>query len=90
MKKQKFHVRKGDLVQVIAGNQKGSEGKIVQLITKKSQVIVEGVRLIKKHVRRSQQDPNGGIIEREGPIQVSNVKLVARSAQHGVQKKAKA
>jgi len=76
MSQQKFHVRRGDLVQVITGNHKGSQGRILQVVTKKQQVIVEGVRLIKKHARRSQQNPNGGIIEREGPIHVSNVKVI--------------
>lgn len=80
MSSQKFHVRSGDTVQVISGNHKGSRGKILQVITKKQQVIIEGVRLIKKHVRRSQNNPNGGIIEREGPIHVSNVKLIERPA----------
>ncbi|MEQ1860528.1 MAG: 50S ribosomal protein L24 [Chthoniobacteraceae bacterium] len=76
--KRSFHVRRGDLVQVISGNHKGSRGKILQVITKKAQIIIEGVRLIKKHVRRSQEHPNGGIVEREGPIHVSNVKLIER------------
>ncbi len=76
----KFHVRTGDIVKVITGNHKGSQGKILQVLAKKQQVIIEGVRLIKKHVRRSQDNPNGGIIEREGPIHVSNVKLVERPA----------
>jgi large subunit ribosomal protein L24 len=78
MSRQKFHVRRGDLVQVISGNHKGSQGKILQMLPKKQQVIIEGVRMIKKHVRRSQEHPNGGIIQREGPIHVSNVKLVER------------
>jgi large subunit ribosomal protein L24 len=74
----KFHVRRGDLVKVISGEHKGSEGKILEVQTKKQRVIVEGVRLIKKHARRSQDNPTGGIIEREGGIHVSNVKLVER------------
>jgi large subunit ribosomal protein L24 len=75
-----FHVRRGDIVSVITGEHKGSQGKILQVISKKSRVIIEGVNLIKKHVRRSQQYPNGGIIEREGEIHISNVKLVERPA----------
>ncbi|MCX6966428.1 MAG: 50S ribosomal protein L24 [Verrucomicrobia bacterium] len=73
---QKFHVKKGDQVQVISGNHKGAVGKILQVLPKKSQVLIEGVRLIKKHTRKSQEQPQGAIIEREGPIQVSNVKIV--------------
>jgi large subunit ribosomal protein L24 len=78
MNKQKLHVRRADTVQVTTGNHKGAQGKILQVVRKKQQVIIEGVRMIKKHVRRSQQYPNGGIIEREGPIHISNVKLIER------------
>lgn len=72
----KTHVRKDDQVEVISGNHKGSTGKILQVFPAKSQVLVEGVRMIKKHARRSQDRPDGGIIEREGPIHISNVKKV--------------
>jgi large subunit ribosomal protein L24 len=75
---QKFHVKKGDQIEVISGNHKGATGKVLQVISKKSQVLVEGVRLIKKHTRKSQDRPQGAIIEREGPIQVSNVKVVEK------------
>jgi large subunit ribosomal protein L24 len=71
----KTHVHAGDLVKVISGNHRGSEGKILQVNRDKHQVVIEGVRMIKKHVRRSQEQPNGAIIEREGPIHISNVKL---------------
>lgn len=72
------HVKKGDTVKVISGNHKGSSGKILAVLPKKSQVLVEGVRLIKKHTRKSQDAPQGAIIEREGPIHISNVKLVEK------------
>jgi large subunit ribosomal protein L24 len=74
----KFHVRRGDIVEVITGDHKKSTGKILQVITKKQRIIIEGVNLIKKHTRRSQDNPNGGIIEREGSIHISNVKLIER------------
>ena len=74
--RKKTHVKKGDQVKVIAGNHKGDTGKVIQVLTKKDQVIVEGVRMIKKHAPKSQDRPQGGIIEREGPIHISNVKLV--------------
>ena len=77
-KQVKLHVRRGDIVQVITGNHKGSQGKILEVVRKKQQVIIEGVRMMKRHIRRSQENPNGGIIEREGPIHVSNVKLIER------------
>ena len=73
-----FHVKKGDNVTVISGNHKGASGKILAVLPKKQQVLVEGVRIIKKHTRRSQDNQTGGIVEREGPIHVSNVKLVEK------------
>jgi len=78
MNRVKFHVKKGDVVEVITGNHKGSTGKVLQLLPKKEQVLIEGVRLIKKHVRKTQDNPQGAIIEREGPIHVSNVKVLER------------
>jgi len=76
MSRIKTHVHKGDRVVVISGNHKGSEGSILQVFPAKGRVLVEGVRMIKKHQRKSQQHPEGGILEREGPIHISNVKLL--------------
>jgi large subunit ribosomal protein L24 len=87
MSRKSFHVKRGDTVKVISGNHRGSSGKILQLIPAKSQVIIEGVRMIKKHVRKSQDNPNGAIIEREGPLHVSNVKLVEGTAPEKQEKK---
>jgi large subunit ribosomal protein L24 len=84
-----FHVKKGDTVQVISGNHKGASGKVLQLLPAKQQVFVEGVRLIKKHTRKSQEHPQGAIIEREGPIHVSNVKLMEKSEAKTAAKSAK-
>ncbi|MEA3186865.1 MAG: large subunit ribosomal protein [Chthoniobacter sp.] len=72
----RFHVKKGDNVVVVAGNHKGSSGKVLQVLAAKERVLVEGVRLIKKHEKKSQDNPQGRIAEREGPIHISNVKLV--------------
>lgn len=80
MSRIKTHVKKGDTVQVIAGNHKGSTGAILQVLPEKNQVVIEGVRMIKKHQKRSQAFPEGGIIEREGPIHISNVKLAEAPA----------
>jgi large subunit ribosomal protein L24 len=77
----KTHVHAGDLVKVISGNHRGSEGKILQVNRTKHQVVIEGVRMIKKHVKRSQEQPNGAIIEREGPINISNVKLLEKAVK---------
>ncbi len=76
LSRKKTHVKKGDQVTVISGNHKGKAGRVLRVITKKDQVLVEGVRMIKKHAQKSQDRPQGGIIEREGPIHISNVKLV--------------
>ena len=88
MSKPKFHVRRGDTVEVISGNHKGASGKILEIKPAKSQVVIEGVRMIKKHQRKSQQHPNGAILEREGPIHISNVKLVEKSSADKKDKKA--
>jgi large subunit ribosomal protein L24 len=74
----RFHVKKGDQVVVIAGAEKGKRGKIIAVETKKQRVIVEGVRMIKKHMRKSQQNPQGAIIEREGTIHISNVMVAGK------------
>ncbi len=72
----KLHVKSGDTVEVISGNSKGKTGKIVEVLVKKNRVVVEGVNLIKKHVKPSAQNPQGEIRETEGTIHISNVKLV--------------
>ena len=66
-------VKKGDVVRVIAGKDKGKTGKVLTVMPKKDRVIVEGIAVRKKAVRRSQANPNGGIIEQEAPIHISNV-----------------
>ena len=76
MSKLRFHVKKGDEVKVISGNHQGAAGKVLQVLPKKQQVLIEGVRMIKKTQRKSQDSPNGAIITREGPIHISNVKLI--------------
>lgn len=74
----KFHVKRGDEVVIISGVERGKRGKIIQVLPKKDRVIVEGVQIIKKHVRRNQQHPEGAIVEREGSIHVSNVMAADR------------
>ena len=76
MNRARFHVKKGDNVEVISGNFKGSSGKILEVLPKKQRVLVEGVRIIKKHMRKSQDHPQGQIAQREGPIHISNVRLM--------------
>ena len=70
---QKCHVKKGDVVVVIAGSNKGKRGKIIEVQRNKRRVIVEGAAMIKRHTKKNQQNPNGAIIEREGTVHISNV-----------------
>jgi len=79
----KLHVRKGDQVEVISGNHRGSTGKVLEVIARKQRVLVEGVRMIKRHLKKSQDNPQGKIAEREGPIHISNVKVVERAERNG-------
>jgi len=84
----KLHVKKGDEVVVLAGKEKGKRGKIIAVAPKKNRVIVENLQMIKRHMRKSQQYPQGTILEREGTIHLSNVmkadKFDARAAKRGV------
>jgi large subunit ribosomal protein L24 len=73
---QKLHVRTGDTVLVIAGNSKGKQGVISKIIRENNRVVVEGVNLIKKHMKPNAQSPQGSIVETEGSVHLSNVKLV--------------
>jgi large subunit ribosomal protein L24 len=88
----KMHVKKGDEVVVIAGADKGKRGKIITVVPKQERVYIEGVHMIKKHQRKTQQNPNGAILEREGTIHISNVMLAskfdARAEKRGVKAEA--
>jgi len=89
MNRIKLHVRKGDHVEVISGNFKGSSGKVLEVLPRKHRVLIEGVRIIKRHLRKSQDRPQGSIAEREGPIHISNVKVLERG-DRGTKKNGKA
>jgi large subunit ribosomal protein L24 len=82
------HVKKNDEVVVIAGADKGKRGKVIAVLQKQQRVIVEGARMIKRHMRKSQQHPQGAILEREGTIHLSNVmkadRFDARASKRGV------
>ena len=71
----RFHVKKGDEVVVIAGTERGKRGRIIAVLTDKQRVIVEGVRMIKRHIPRRGRNQPGKIVEREGSIHISNVML---------------
>jgi large subunit ribosomal protein L24 len=74
----KFHVKRGDEVVVIAGTERGQRGKILKVLTKQQRVIVEGRKMIKRHTRKNQQNPQGAIVEREGSMHISNVMLASK------------
>ena len=74
--KMKFHIKKGDLVKVIAGNDKGGQGRVLEILGIKNRALVESVNIVKKHTKPSAQFPEGGIIKKEGSIHISNLMLV--------------
>lgn len=76
MKQKKFHIRTGDTVKVIAGNEKGKSGKVLKVLVEKDRALVEGVNVVSKHVKPSATNPNGGIEKKEAGIHVSNLMLV--------------
>lgn len=73
---QKFHIKKGDTVLILSGDEKGKKGKVLEVITKKSRAIVEGLNIVTKHVKPSQTNPEGGFKKMEAGIHVSNLMLV--------------
>jgi large subunit ribosomal protein L24 len=72
----KLKIKTGDTVQVIAGDHKGSEGKVLKVLIEKNKAIVKGVNMVKKHTKPSAQSPQGGIVEKEAAIHISNLSLL--------------
>ncbi|GGG42197.1 50S ribosomal protein L24 [Bizionia arctica] len=77
----KLKIKSGDTVKVIAGDHKGSEGKVLRVLTDKNKAIVEAVNMVKKHTKPSAQNPQGGIVEKEAAIQISNLSLVTSKGE---------
>lgn len=73
-----FHIKRNDEVVVIAGSHKGKTGKVLEILAAKQRARIEGVALIKRHLKKSQENPNGAIVEREGSVHVSNLQLKSR------------
>lgn len=71
-------IKRGDEVVVIAGSHKGQRGKVLQVVRAKDRVVIEGVNLVKKHQKATQEKPEGAIIEREGSVHYSNVALASK------------
>ena len=82
-----LHVRKGDTVVVITGKDNGSRGKVIATMPEEKRVLVQGLNMIKRHQRPSAKHPTGGIIEKEAPIDISNVKLVCPKCNENVRAK---
>jgi len=80
----KLSLRKNDVVQVMAGREKGKSGKIVKVDTKTGRITVEKVNMVKKHLKASQANPQGGIVEKELPLHYSNVLLMCAKCNRGV------
>ena len=78
MMAKKIKIKKGDTVRVIAGSNKGSEGQVLNILKEDNKAIVEGVNLVKKHNKPSAQNPQGGISEKEAPIDISNLSLFTK------------
>ena len=77
----KLKIKSGDTVKVIAGDHKGAEGKVLTVLTDKNKAIVEGVNMVKKHMKPSAQSPQGGIVEKEAAIQISNLSLLTSKGE---------
>ena len=69
-------IKKGDIVKIISGSYSGKEGRVLKVINQRNRLIVEGINMLKKHIRPNQENQQGAIIEKEGSIHISNVKLV--------------
>lgn len=72
----KLHIKKGDMVFVNAGDNKGQQGRVLEVLTKKNKAIVEGINMVSKHSKPSKAAPQGGIIKREAPVHISNLNLL--------------
>mgnify|MGYP001395323084 CR=1 FL=1 len=78
----KIKIKKDDKVRIIAGENKGSEGKILKVLKNKRKVLVEGVNIVKKHTKPNSKNPQGGIIEKESPVDISNLSLINSEGQN--------
>lgn len=82
-------IKVGDNVRVITGSNKGKEGKVLNVLRKDNRVVVDGVNIVKKHVKPNRTNESGGILEVEAPIHISNVKVLTKEAKKEVKKEVK-
>ncbi len=78
----KIKIKKDDKVRILAGENKGSEGKVLKIMKNKKKALVEGVNVVKKHTKPNSKNPQGGIIEKESPIDISNLSLITSDGQN--------
>jgi len=72
----KLHIKKGDTVMIIAGDSKGQQGKVLQVLVEKSRAIVEGINMVSKHTKPNAKSPQGGILKKEAPVHISNLMVI--------------
>ena len=82
-------VKVGDNVRVITGSNKGKEGKVLKVLRKENRVIIDGVNIVKKHVKPNRENESGGILETEAPIHISNIKVATKEAKKAEKKETK-
>ncbi|MBN1631290.1 MAG: 50S ribosomal protein L24 [Thermoleophilia bacterium] len=82
--RKKFRIKKGDTVEVVQGKENGKRGKVLHVLAGEERIVVERVNFIKRHIRPSKKQPQGGVIEREASMHISNVKLVCPSCNQAV------
>jgi large subunit ribosomal protein L24 len=85
---QKFHIKRNDPVVVIAGSHKGKEGKVLEILPVAGRARVEGVAMVKRHTKKSQENPQGSIVEREGSVHISNLMLKSKHEARAARKSA--
>lgn len=79
--RKKLHIKKGDTVMVIAGDSKGQQGRVLVVDSEKEKILVEGVNMVSKHTRPTNKTPKGGIMQKEAPIHISNLKVIDASGK---------
>jgi len=82
--RKKFRIKKGDTVEVVQGKENGKRGKVLHVLASEERIVIERVNFIKRHIRPSKKQPQGGVIEREASMHISNVKLVCPSCNQAV------
>ncbi|MCZ2141322.1 MAG: 50S ribosomal protein L24 [Bacteroidia bacterium] len=78
-KQSKLHIKKGDTVMVIAGDDKGKKGRVIEVFNEKKRALVEGINIVSRHTKPNAQNQQGGIIKKEAPVNISNLKVVDKS-----------